>query len=410
MKTPVNTPAQVDAPISRTELSLRKTVDLTIDRSSWTGSPAEYRHAFPRALGKSGTTEVDVFGSLVLVGILTVPRRAVACSLASYWAHLRYCAAIDYARDDLRLLPEWDELDSHQKTILSDDWGVGFTTHWLSGRLHFRGFCDGRYFIERLNGLGVAHVEQGPEKRGPYKCPDFIFEDISGRLHIVECKGNQQGWSELQNQLNKGIGQKRNILFRDETKHVAQRIVGGLYVAPFGARQRSSLTIADPAPEGEIMATITAEATPFLRDTVARDSLARQFELVGSPEMAITIRAHPEERQRYSYNVPEMLGMLETRAQRLPGMDERWIGRVVDMPFPVRVDTSGGSFGGVRLMHAVDRGFLRGLREFDPTAKTPGNAFELADSLNLPWRSEESPHSASLNHGGAFLSTISLVE
>ena len=77
----------------------------------------------------------------------------------------------------LRLMPEWSDFDSNQKTILSDDWSVGFTTHWLAGRLGFQAWCDGRHFINHLAGLGIATVNRQPKKRGPYKCADYIFED-----------------------------------------------------------------------------------------------------------------------------------------------------------------------------------------------------------------------------------------
>ena len=255
-------------------------------------------------------------------------------------------------------------------------------------------------FLHRVDDFVTATV----------KCPDFIFEDTDGLLHLVECKGTQTGRSQLQSQLNNGIEQKRSILFVDEANHVSQRIVGGLYIASFDAPDQSSISISDPPPEGGIIATINAEATLFLHDIVARGSLARQFELVGSPEMAMTIRAHREDRERVSYNVADRLGTLEARIQTLPGADGQWIGRVVNMPFPRRVETDQGSFGGVRLIHAVDRRFLGNMWRFDGTAETLDRALPATDFLSLGWSWEESQYGASVYQDGAFLSAISLVE
>ena len=119
-----------------------------------------------------------------------MPPRAATCSLAAYWAHIRYFTAIDLTEDFLQLSREWQHIDAHQKTTLSDDWVVGFTMHWLSTRLCYREFCDGRYFIDRLKGLGIAHVEKPPQKRGTYKCPDFVTLDAFGKYHLIECKGD----------------------------------------------------------------------------------------------------------------------------------------------------------------------------------------------------------------------------
>jgi len=63
------------------------------------------------------------------------------------WAFVRYFFAVTND-NDLRLTPDFQSIDAHQKTILSDDFGMGFTMHWLAQRLNLIAACDGRYFIE----------------------------------------------------------------------------------------------------------------------------------------------------------------------------------------------------------------------------------------------------------------------
>jgi hypothetical protein len=144
---------------------MTKQVALFIDRESWANASAEFQHPCPSTFPNTSVTDVSFLGSLLQLGTLTVPWRGAACSLAVYWAYVRYCAAIDPSDSGLRLKEEWSDLDSHQITILSDDWGVGFTTHWLASRLCFQSYCDGRFFIEQLSGLNLATVNRPPGKQ-----------------------------------------------------------------------------------------------------------------------------------------------------------------------------------------------------------------------------------------------------
>ena len=85
---------------------------------------------------------------LLMIGRLTTPVLASGASLAEFWAFARYIFAWR-SEEMLALTPEFAELDAHQKTILSDDIGIGLPLHWLSQRMNLIGICDGRYFIER---------------------------------------------------------------------------------------------------------------------------------------------------------------------------------------------------------------------------------------------------------------------
>jgi hypothetical protein len=320
---------------------MQKQVSLSIDVASWTNSSAAYRHPYPTTFPSGNVTQVDFLASLLQIGTLTVPWRAAACSLAAYWAYIRYCAAVDLRNPYLRLVKEWSDLDSHQKTILSDDWGVGFTTHWLASRLCFQTYCDGRYFIERLNGLGIATVNRQPKKRGPYKCPDFIFQDDKSKFHVIECKGNQQSTSFLKSQLNDGFVQKRSIVFSDEQGQVGQRIVGGFFAAESTSKETSCLALRDPEPDGLIVK-IRNDADPEkVDDVVRRGDLARQFQLLGAQSVAAELLALPEKalkqqafrRRSFAHAIDDLAARLERHS------DNEWLTQTVHLPFPYPIES-----------------------------------------------------------------------
>jgi hypothetical protein len=102
---------------------MKKQVLLSIDTASWTNAAAVYRHPYPSTFPSGGVTEVDFYGSLLQLGMLTIPWRGAAYSLAACWAYMRYCDVIDPFNAVLRLRPEWSDLDSHQKTILRKSTG-----------------------------------------------------------------------------------------------------------------------------------------------------------------------------------------------------------------------------------------------------------------------------------------------
>jgi hypothetical protein len=355
---------------------------------------------------------VDFLGSLLQLGMLTVPIRGASFSLAAYWAHVRYCAAIDMGKRSLRLVNDWADLDSHQKTILSDDWGVGFTTHWLAQRLQFEAFCDGRYFIERLGGMGIATVIRQPKKRGPYKCPDFIFEDDQGLLHIVECRGNQQGSAFLRSQLDGGLVQKQSILFANEQAQVGQRIVAGLFVADSNSEEESLLAIRDPEPRGPQIK-LRQDADPEqVRDIIHREDLARQFVLLGGYDISAEVLAIPEnDAQRQAHrrrSLVEGIGSLARSLDR--GPDSSLLTRSVTFPFPLRISSDKKQFRSVTVSHAVREDYLTRFRAYDPSKETLTKQFPESDSLRLGWMSSEHKYSATLYRGGGFISTISLNE
>ena len=69
----------------------------------------------------------------LLIGILTSPPRYSGLSLSNFWAQLRYLPALSRQVPELRLRRLWGDTDSHQKTLLSDDFGMGLPALYISG-------------------------------------------------------------------------------------------------------------------------------------------------------------------------------------------------------------------------------------------------------------------------------------
>lgn len=406
---------------------MQKRVLLTIDRQSWTTAPDAFKHTCPPAFPQAASTYVEVLASLLQVGTLTVPVKAANCSLAAYWAHVRYLTAVDLTSDFLQLCSEWEDIDAHQKTILSDDWGVGFTMQWLSTHLCYTEFCDGRYFIDRLKGLGIAMVEKPPKKRGTYKCPDFVTRDVLGKYHLIECKGTQSGSMHLAGQLTDGTTQKANIIFSDEQNQVGQRLVAGLFVAGAQSSERSLLAIADPPPrdrakgsrDNPVIVRIREGEPERISDPLLRNDMARHLQVagalhVGAEMLALPARGTARQQARRT-GFSEAVGRFMQTAETV---DDGWLGRTVYVPLAVPIRFNGHLWRAARLVHAVSRDYVKSLVDYDPSGETLMKQFPALQELRsegtfpkrvpLGWHSEEEDSRAAIYRGGFFRSELQL--
>ena len=104
---------------------MQRTLQVTVDKSTWPSSTI----AFPSTF-HSGTHQFDlnIQELLLVIGYLTTPSHASGVSLSEFWAWIRYLHAVSNDAD-LRLTRAFSELDAHQKTILSDDFGMGVPIH-----------------------------------------------------------------------------------------------------------------------------------------------------------------------------------------------------------------------------------------------------------------------------------------
>lgn len=169
---------------------MKRELTIEVDYKTW--PPPPDLPLFPTSFHQgSQSVGIDIPSMLLLVGLLTTPSTTFGVSMSEYWAWVRYLHALT-SDSDLRLTKAFATLDAHQKTILSDDFGMGLPMLWLIQKLQLRLPCDGRYFIERVS-AAIGAVAAKTAKRGPSKAPDFVAQDAFGVWHVIECKGTQSG-------------------------------------------------------------------------------------------------------------------------------------------------------------------------------------------------------------------------
>ena len=253
-----------------------RALDIETDTTTWPrGTPA------PRALTQlTGTRAVDVSQALLSVGLRTRPPHLIGLQLSDYWAWLRYFPAVDQTRD-LRLRREWRDLDPHQKTILSDDWGMGFATYILGDALGVAIWADTRHVVDLL---APAVRLTSTNKMGPRKSPDFLGLDWSWKFVVLECKGTQSSREGVAAQLvNTGQDQKSDATIDFAPGiDVRGRLAAGLFVPAGNMPEDALLLIHDPPGKRE---SPTMSATPEqLARAVCRSELASLLPLAGMPD------------------------------------------------------------------------------------------------------------------------------
>lgn len=232
--------------------------------------------------------QCNVLTTLLWIGVLTAPPRYRGFDLSAIWAWLRYASAISERHSDLRLKPIWSEIDAHQKTVMSDDFGIGFSCHYLAEQHGIQAFANTGYLLDSL--VGVTTLR--PSKRGPAKSPDFIGIDAHGQLHVLECKGTQSSVEYLMKALESGIDQKSN--FTNGTPFVSS-MVGGIFVPQHQSLENALLMYIDPEPDPRLKQ-IESIPPEIVCGAIHRISLAKELMAAGLWRMATRV----EGRQRQS--------------------------------------------------------------------------------------------------------------
>ena len=358
-----------------------RNLTVEIDQNSWPQNGPPFPATFPAGLSVS---QVNVASMLLLIGQLTTPTYAGGMSLSEFWAYVRYFYAIADT-NDLRLTPAFSALDSHQKTILSDDFGMGVPVQWLIDHLQLTAWCDGREFAERFGALTQAAV--GPTaRRGPQKSPDFVFLDQGGLYHVVECKGTQSGRSSRARQISHNaadgtpsgaVVQKMMIVLQPAFQ--GQRLACGLSIAVENGRGESDLYIQDPDSLNVI--TVKSGEEPFAEDPLIRGSVSRALRAAGLPAVAAVAGSpsgnNPSSRRADSSRKESArLGQIETRLRAAnedlqSGLSDRsfmigekqYVGRDVTIELPRPLVSGRRIFNRVIIKQGVERATLSRLQE-----------------------------------------------
>lgn len=330
----------------------------------------------------------------MVIGYLTTPTSSTGVSLSEFWAWVRYLAAIS-SDPHLSLTRSFAELDAHQKTILSDDFGMGVPILWLINKLSLTAIVDGSYFLKRI-AVSVGADQPRTAKRGPSKTPDFVACDVAGKWHVIECKGTQSGPKYSAKQLGSngpflkgGVAQKRSIRF--PPRHTGQRLVCGLDIDVEGGRA-GVLRIVDPEPEDPFE--LSAQQLVFANDAAIRGVMSKALRMAGFEVTAEAVaspfghrpdatraRSPRAERRRQA----EMKGRDETSRTELrnevdhPSLfDGRFRGRETVVALPRGIWINETHVKRVTIKQGVNRDALAQLEE-RPTIEG------LVDKDSAPW-------------------------
>lgn len=313
---------------------------------------------------------IDVATVLNLIGVLTTPPLSGGASLSELWAFVRYFFAVT-EDDDLRLTQDFLDMDPHQKTILSDDFGMGFTMHWIASKLNLFAACDGRYFIENhLNQVGGTY-SGGTGKRGLGKSPDFIALDAAGRFHVVECKGTQSSLGYRNRQLrDSGSIQKRTVRFPRSS--AGERLCAGIFIAgPSG--DASSMRIIDPEPPEEY--SVSEAGIEASRSAVAQGFLAKQLRSAGYPQASAAVAFPTPRREIEGLEVREERGdewlqrvelgekeLASTEGRIFTAEGQPFVGRRARIQFPRPLQTKRGVYTAVEIRRGINRSSFEQVR------------------------------------------------
>jgi hypothetical protein len=261
---------------------LRRRVSVSITRSTWPSGSSQ-----PQRLRRYlGNRLIDVDRPLLCIALVNRPPALRGFDLGDTWAWLRYRPALA-AHPGLRLRQEWTDIDPHQKTVLSDEMGVGFVSYYLARRLDFRYFGNTAYVGNVLMPNVLWFRRRA--RRGPAKLPDFVAIGGDGCVNAVECKGSQTSFRALRAAMENGGPQKGNLGIPQSIR--GTQIVGGLFVPQWGNDDTARLHFIDPPLK---IPGILGDVEPHLFImAVARIFLAKHFALLGFADLALRIATTP---------------------------------------------------------------------------------------------------------------------
>jgi hypothetical protein len=268
-------------------MALNKQVEIEVLADTWKAP-----NTVPTGLALAANTSpftVDFLSALIFTALWTRPPIRYGFSLSDCWAWLRYLPAIAPTQD-LRLCEAWTTLDPHHKTVLSGDFGVGFTTWFLNQTLDFVKFSDTLWVVNTLS-PGAFQLASSA-RRGPKKSPDYIVEDSKGNFSVLECKGTQSTRNDLLAAMKRGVPQKANVQAIGATQ-LQHSLVAGLFIPQFENPDYAAIVIGDPEWEE-----VRGRLSHFSRDQIGRGisqvAHSKELAVLDLPNVANTLVHGPD--------------------------------------------------------------------------------------------------------------------
>ena len=188
------------------------------------------------------TATLRLIDLLLAIGEITTPPVPNFADISSTWAVLRYVWALTLppaaSVGRLRLSQTARELDRHQKTLLSDQMGVGMAKYVMSRFFSLHKAVDVSVAVLDVNLWAAIQTFA--------RSPDYFFyNNPTGRFFVVECKGNQSSLNETYHQLQSGSEQLPSIVFTNG------RQVTSLVVGTCLAGDQTNVYVLDPPGSGD---------------------------------------------------------------------------------------------------------------------------------------------------------------
>lgn len=260
-------------------------IDVQVDVGTW-NPPTSVP---PEILALDGVSwSADMDAVLTQIALWTRPPTITGFDLADLWAWFRYGRALE-GTPELRLSSPWTEIDAHQKTLLSDDFGVGLNSLLLIERLGMQFLGETRYVMDVVK---PDHFQfQNRPKQGPAKAPDYLMTDMAGNCHAVEFKGTQADRRVLGGSMDVGVAQKKNLI--PKAGHtLASSLVMGVFIPQHWSAERASLCIRDPD-IGDLGKVLKKIPKADLRAAIVQITLAKCFALAGLADHATILARTP---------------------------------------------------------------------------------------------------------------------
>ncbi len=176
------------------------------------------------------------------IGFLTTPKGVNMARLSASWATRRYFWAIAEPvaqGPNLRLSEDARRMDFHQKTLLSDEFGIG-----VAGLL-MENFFGASSFVDISIALNDPTAFQDIERQGEAQ-PDYLMwgEKGDSPYYIVECKGTQTNEAASYHQLRRGLEQVPSVVLGAGPRQVVTMVVATCML-----KGGTEIFVLDPPPD-----------------------------------------------------------------------------------------------------------------------------------------------------------------
>ncbi len=176
------------------------------------------------ALSGSKSLPVRPIDLLRKLGTLTTPASGNMAKLSASWATLRYCWAIEPNIGSkalpFRLSGDARRLDFHQKTLLSDEFGIAFAGLLIERQLGTSQHADVSAVLQGRN------MNLPPGKLDGRRQPDYVMWGNATPYYIVECKGTQSSKSRCIRQMASGLEQIDSFSLLGPGRQVVKLVTG----------------------------------------------------------------------------------------------------------------------------------------------------------------------------------------